>query len=454
MKMIRTLCLYHGFIIFALLISKSVSDDQQFGPSSIVDDCCCPVNKLERANSAEVKPLLDEIVSRRFFQYFKLDLFTDCAFWPTDCVCGSEGCAIGECGDDEIPRFWDQQKTDKVDVALPKNFVGWSDEEADMWLTPASHAEQMSYVNLVKYPERNTGYDKEGRIVWEAIYNENCFTGAMDSMCLEERVFYRLVSGLHASINTHVYRFFEGNSTNGEQWQPTPHSIRLFERNILAYPERIKNLYFAYLFLLRAVHKIAPVLEQYDYNTGRPADDHETRELMRRLLRVDLLCSPNFDESVLFTDPVMGEQLREQFRVKFHNISLIMNCVTCEKCKVWAKVQTLAIGTALKILLAADINWVFLHLQRNEIIALVNTLRQFATSIDAVQHMSDLAAIVDKEESSVCCSSFVSNFLSLPCFDLPFSLVFAAVASLVALALFAVFEFWRHPPPRARPKAD
>ena len=53
----------------------------------------------------------------------------------------------------------------------------------------------MHYVNLVKYPEGNTGYGKDGAIVWSRIYNENCFKGSIDSMCLEERVFFRLISG-------------------------------------------------------------------------------------------------------------------------------------------------------------------------------------------------------------------------------------------------------------------
>jgi hypothetical protein len=41
---------------------------------------------------------------------------------------------------------------------------------------------------------------------------------------------------------------------------------------------------------------------------------------------------------------------------RFRNISRIMDCVTCEKCRVWGKLQILGIGTAIKILLhpAAD----------------------------------------------------------------------------------------------------
>jgi hypothetical protein len=36
--------------------------------------------------------------------------------------------------------------------------------------------------------------------------------------------------------------------------------------------------------------------------------------------------------------------------MKFRNITRIMDCVGCDKCRLWGKVQTKALGTALKIL--------------------------------------------------------------------------------------------------------
>ena len=40
--------------------------------------------------------------------------------------------------------------------------------------------------------------------VWQAIYEENCFEASDSGQCLEKRVFYRLFSGLQASITTHI----------------------------------------------------------------------------------------------------------------------------------------------------------------------------------------------------------------------------------------------------------
>lgn len=71
-----------------------------------------------------------------------------------------------------------------------------------------------SYVNLLDNPESFTGYSGESATkVWRAIQEENCFsdggysgvaTDNASGQCLEKRVFYRLMSGMQASISTHI----------------------------------------------------------------------------------------------------------------------------------------------------------------------------------------------------------------------------------------------------------
>jgi enterochelin esterase-like enzyme len=74
-----------------------------------------------------------------------------------------------------------------------------------------------AYVNLLRNPERFTGYAGDSAVrIWRAIYEENCFkldenemaagllSGTSEGTCSEKRVFYKLVSGLHASISTHI----------------------------------------------------------------------------------------------------------------------------------------------------------------------------------------------------------------------------------------------------------
>jgi hypothetical protein len=54
-------------------------------------------------------------------------------------------------------------------------------------------------------PEGYTGYEgDEPWRIWRAIYEENCFPGGEHSQCTEQRVFYRIFSGLHAAIACHI----------------------------------------------------------------------------------------------------------------------------------------------------------------------------------------------------------------------------------------------------------
>lgn len=49
---------------------------------------------------------------------------------------------------------------------------------------------------------------------------------------------------------------------------------------------------------------------------------------------------PNhFNESSMFTGGRQANKLKNEFRQHFRNISRIMDCVGCEKCKLWGKLQ-------------------------------------------------------------------------------------------------------------------
>lgn len=46
----------------------------------------------------------------------------------------------------------------------------------------------------------------------------------------------------------------------------------------------------------------------------------------------------HFDENLMFNGTAAA-QLKADFREKFRNISKIMDCVGCEKCRLWGKLQ-------------------------------------------------------------------------------------------------------------------
>ena len=301
------------------------------------------------------------------------------------------------------------------------------------------------YVSLADNPERFTGYAGEGaHQVWEGIYRENCFSrpkrseksatvpglgapfpafsgnqaqAALDfkqivrahdrdqarksgtveetlefeDECLEKRVFYRVISGMHASISTHLcYDYL--NQTTGE-WGP---NLQCYKERLHDHPERISNLYFNYAFVLRAVGKLRDYVQEYTFCTGDPVQDQRTKQMIKVLANAIPSGPQIFDESVMFQDQTEdGISLKEDFRNRFRNVSRIMDCVGCDKCRLWGKVQTNGYGTALKVLFEFGNGHAGEDkplLRRTELVALINTLDKISSALKAIEHFRDMVA--------------------------------------------------------------
>ncbi|KAM0329379.1 hypothetical protein ACHAQA_004686 [Verticillium albo-atrum] len=312
------------------------------------------------------------------------------------------------------------------------------------------------YVSLLRNPERFTGYAGVGAAqVWDAIYRENCFSRAsfpnsaslgvsqqssllgrvgpaaedlkqimeaagrqqaLEQMrethpnapfvahtgfeaqdeCLEKRVFYRVISGMHASISTHLCWDFL-NQTTG-QWQP---NTACYKARLHTHPDRISNLYFNYALVTRAVAKLGPFLQgesgpdRYTFCTGDPSEDEATRAKVLAVTQGAASVPQIFDESLMFKNGE-GPSLKEDFRNRFRNVSRVMDCVGCDKCRLWGKLQTAGYGTALKVLFEFDNDSKDLpQLKRTEIVALFNTYARISSSLRAV---GKFRAMVDQEE--------------------------------------------------------
>lgn len=328
------------------------------------------------------------------------------------------------------------------------------------------------YVSLLRNPERFTGYAGDGaKQVWDAVYRENCFQkssfpqsaslgetysvpkgpAAMDfravmqaagrqqvleqqreqnplmpfvaktglefeDECLEKRVFYKVVSGMHASISTHLCWDFL-NQTTG-QWQP---NLSCYVNRLHKFPDRISNLYFNYALLTRAVAKLGPYLsshDEYTFCTGDPAQDADTRAKVLAVTSkaANSVPGPVFDESLMFKNGE-GPSLKEDFRNRFRNVSRLMDCVGCDKCRLWGKLQTAGYGTALKVLFEFANNdaapattsasdEIPFKLKRTELVALFNTYARLSSSLDAIQKFR---AMVEESESEQADGQAVEN---------------------------------------------
>lgn len=374
--------------------------------TGIVEDCTCDYETADFVNEEYLHPILQELATTPFFRYFKVKLWCDCPFWPDDGMCRLRDCSVCECPEHEFPEPFkkpfqvlptDDLKCQEgrpeaaVDRTLDsKAFRGWIEVDNPWTYDDETDNAEMTYVNLQLNPERYTGYTgPSARRIWDAVYTENCPKYPSGEFCPEKRVLYKLISGLHSSISVHIasdYLLDEAKNL----WGPNP---KLLHDRVLKYPERVRNLYFTFLFVLRALTKAADYLEQAEYNTGNLEDDLKTESLARQLVynpKLQTACPLPFDEAKLWKGEG-GPELMQQIQKQFRNISALMDCVGCEKCRLWGKLQVLGLGTALKILFSVNGGGVtnqHLQLQRNEVIALINLLNRLSESIHFVRKMA------------------------------------------------------------------
>lgn len=173
---------------------------------------------------------------------------------------------------------------------------------------------------------------------------------------MEKRVFYRLISGLHTAITISIAAYNYKPPVHGFGDGTWYKNIEMFKGRFGTKwswegPQRLKNLYFVYLLELRALIKAAPYLKNELFYTGNEQEDQETRLMIENLIEVAKDFRDVFDETEMFTGvDSHARALREEFRQHFLNISKIMDCVDCDKCRLWGKLQTHGMGTALKIL--------------------------------------------------------------------------------------------------------
>lgn len=423
-----------------------------------VDDCSCSVDTVDYYNNVKIFPRLKSLLQSNYFRFYKVNLHNDCPFWKdVDFECAMRFCHVKPCEEKDLPvELQDDDENSKKEAPHDKymkenqhlgckedynkeldlvnksisekqheELQKWSehDEAQGNFCVLDDHQEKAEYVDLTLNPERFTGYQgRSAHRIWQTIYKENCFkspkiskeqtsynklmkTKVLMETCLEERVFYRMVSGLHASINVHLAANFlqtEKDSPMGlvspnGHWGPNLKEFvaRFSPETTYGEGEKwLRNLYFAYLVELRAIAKVAPYLRNEEFFTGIENSDKEVRLAINDLLNVIEAFPSHFDESIMFNG--VNINLKNEFREKFLNISRIMDCVGCDKCRLWGKLQTQGMGTALKILFSGKFehntleNNVYVtdspikedfKMRRSEIVALFNAFGRLSSSI-------------------------------------------------------------------------
>lgn len=424
-----------------------------------LDDCTCDVETIDQFNNRKLFPKLQKLLETDYFRYYKANLKKPCPFWNDISHCGIRDCAVQPCPTDSVPpgiktpgfKYTEaanvangelecekEQRLGAVDESLSEAaqeaFFQWNQHDDSMDDNFCEHDDEESpdaeYVDLLINPERFTGYKgPDAWKVWNSIYEENCFKPKavkrplnplaslrgendeimfyswLEGLCVEKRAFYRLISGLHASINIHLSaRYLLQDTWMNKAWG---HNVTEFQVRFDATqtqnegPRRLKNLYFIYLIELRAISKVLPFFERQSYllYTGNKTKDLQTKKLLLDILQDAKEFPLHFDENSLFAgDKKQADRLKDEFRHHFRNISRIMDCVGCIKCRLWGKLQTQGLGTALKILFSEKLiqsmpetgpSYGF-QLKRQEIVALLNAFGRISTSVKELENFKRL----------------------------------------------------------------
>ncbi|KAH8922415.1 endoplasmic oxidoreductin [Atractiella rhizophila] len=404
----------------------TTADQEHCRPSGRIQDSCCDFESVEDVNR-RLRDKLQEIIQLPFFRYHKVDLYRDCPFWDDDGSCMMRDCAVETKEEDEIPPNWRWKALSEIETTEHEEQArqiladGCFVRDSDFCVLEDEQVSNGLYVDLLSNPERFTGYSgPSANKIWKSIYEENCFDPVpfMDSSktfvsssdirnlkvwdettslnfgsfisgvaaprdppdqdtCLEKRVYYRLISGLHASISMHICSEYLNQKTG--DWGP---NLECFITRIAQHPERLQNIYFDY-----------------------------TKSSLESLVSIANTCPNTFDEKSMFAGPE-AEVLKEEFKMHFRNVSQIMDCVGCDKCRLWGRLQVTGLATALKLLFSfdddptsasRDFSSSFSQtarptLSRAEVVAFVWTLNRFSESLDAVEKFREMWASMGEVE--------------------------------------------------------
>lgn len=345
-------------------------DSSSFCSTSVSPTCNATVAYINTLNK-HLRPVVAQLVQTDYFGYYTLNLFKKCPFWESEGFCVNRNCAVDWEDWLTVPERLRPAALGSMEIDTSNNYCLLEDE----------HDDENVLVLLVANPERFTGYGGEQSAqIWNYIYKENCFSGA--EACVETKAFYRLISGMHASIAVHLSNEYLDTKTG--KYHP---NLPLFMDRVGNHNERLANVYFNYAVVGQALAKL--VLRQAELLPVMPGATKLELDAVLRTLTGKVLPAlqkqPLFDESSLFGENPL---LKDEFRARFRNVLAIMDCVGCDRCRLWGKVQTTGYGTALKLLFDADEAEV--NVSKQEVVALVNTFDRLTKLVASIAMFKEM----------------------------------------------------------------
>ena len=389
------------FIISVLMISFKIKISE-ISTNEILDLDTIQTLKTIK----QMDPILQKMQKLKYFRFFRVDITKKCEFWVTDALCtDKQRCQLCECPAEKLPKSWlDEDMKMKEAKAFnkfrilehvfdkkPKFNLEQEEEkiELDVWKLDQIN-ENYIYVDLHDDREEYTGY--QGQQIWEIIYKENC--KKFYDMCGENQILYKLISGMHTSVSSHLsfyYRHFPKNKSKFSTKKPKKSfkyypNLWLYLNKVGLHQERIDNLIFAISVLVKGISRYADEIKNFGIELDDFNEEIKTKNNLKLLLSVVAeKKETSFSNYLFFTKFLLKKQEKDQFTNYYKNIVKIMDCVECQKCQVYGKMQVLGLTVALRKLLNDEP----IQLTRNELVALVNTLSKWVESVRILRIFQD-----------------------------------------------------------------
>lgn len=375
-----------------------VSEQLPLAPRRDFVDIIRTKASLHQFNRHMLLPLMKSIVTMDYFRYVKVNLNRPCKLWCNADKCNLRDCKVNTLSNPKecpISTYTDSNQSNNKNgnsATEPTNELATVNTELEsdqldnlikLFECNDNDDHDLQYVDLLKNPERFTGYSGESaHRIWRAIYEENCFLRRNsrspfgDDLCYEERIFYEAISGLHSSINIHLCAEYPSNVAFGT-FEP---NLAEFKRRFDKYPQYLENLYKLYQLELKALSNSKPYLmKQVIW------PDTSTKNAVQDLLNI----MDKFEIPSSFDMSLKPSHISHELAIHFRNITTtIIDCVACDKCKLWGKVQLRGLGTAFKVLSVTDINKLYLNHQ--EIASLINAIARLSHSVRQLEVFKQL----------------------------------------------------------------
>ncbi|OIR58004.1 MAG: endoplasmic oxidoreductin-1 [Amphiamblys sp. WSBS2006] len=330
------------------------------------EKCTFANRYVDQSNPEEVNavlfPVVEKLLTQNEFRYFRRCSKQMCANGNTKDTCTDAHCIIKNTK--TKPAIWEED----------------SPQSEEMQKSPKKHplascpGESIEYVDLIENPQQFTGFSgEEAHETWKKIYGDKDFWEKnCDNPKEAMEIYNSLVSGLQASVSTHIaYSYYYREK---KEWG---RNIPLYKERVGDHPDRQRNLDLLYTVLLRAFILGTEKIKE--------ASRSESAKNLIEEISTHIGCiycdstENKCDKPEHALEKTnLTERDTDAFQQALENAIVTIECVSCEKCRMWGKIQVQGIAAALRLITKKGEN---IQLLRTETVTFLSVFGRLSESI-------------------------------------------------------------------------